>query len=99
MEYHKTKDLLHVMQFIGHRNSKNTLVYTQLINFENDDYHSPTANTVQEAARLIEAGFEYICTYTDIMLFRKRRQMTILKSEPTIGKVFSIVAVSETANI
>jgi integrase len=73
MEYHKTKDLLHVMQFLGHRNIKNTLVYTQLINFENDDYHSATASTVQEAAKLIEAGFEYVCTYTDIMLFRKRK--------------------------
>ena len=88
MEYHKTQDLLHVMQFLGHRNIKNTLVYTQLINFENDDYRSATANTVQEAAKLIEAGFEYVCTYTNIMLFRKCKQTTVLKSEPTIGKVF-----------
>lgn len=73
MEYHKTKDLLHVMQFLGHRNIKNTLVYTHLVDFENDDYHSATANTVQEASKLIEAGFEYLCTYNDIMLFRKRK--------------------------
>jgi integrase len=73
MEYHKTKDLLHVMQFLGHRNIKNTLVYTQLVNFESDDYHSATATTVQEGAKLIEAGFDYVCTYTDIMLFRKRK--------------------------
>ncbi|MEM3766694.1 MAG: site-specific integrase [Candidatus Bathyarchaeia archaeon] len=31
MEYHKTKDILHVMQILGHRNIKNTLVYTQLV--------------------------------------------------------------------
>jgi len=73
MEYHKTKNILHVMQFLGQRNIKNTLVYTQPINFENDYYHSATANTVQEAAKLIETGFEYVCTHTDIMLFRKHK--------------------------
>jgi len=73
IEYHKTKDLLHVMQLLGHRNIKNTLVYTQLVNFENDDYHSATAKTVEEASKLVEAGFEYVCTYDNIMLFRKRK--------------------------
>ena len=73
MEYHKTKDILHVMQFLGHRNIKNTLVYTQLVDFENDDYHSATANTVQEASKLVEAGFEYVCTCNDTLLFRKRK--------------------------
>lgn len=28
MEYHKTKDILHVKQVLGHKNIKNTLVYT-----------------------------------------------------------------------
>jgi hypothetical protein len=46
------------MQFLGHRNIKNTLVYTQLVNFESSDYQSATAKTVQEAEKLIEAGFD-----------------------------------------
>jgi integrase len=73
MEYHKTKDLLHVMQLLGHRNIKNTLVYTQLVNFENDDYHSATAKTIEQAQKLVETGFEYVCTHDSIMLFRKRK--------------------------
>jgi hypothetical protein len=48
-------------------------VYTQLVDFENDDYHSATANTVQEASKLVEAGFEYVCTCNDTLLFRKRK--------------------------
>jgi integrase len=28
MEYHRTKDILRVMQILGHKNIKNTLVYT-----------------------------------------------------------------------
>jgi integrase len=71
MEYHKTKDILHVMQLLGHRNIKNTLIYTQLINFENDDYHSATAKTIEDATKLIETGFEYVCTHDNIILFRK----------------------------
>jgi hypothetical protein len=27
----------------------------------------------EEARQLIEAGFEYVCTYDSIMLFRKRK--------------------------
>jgi len=73
MEYAKTKDLLHVMKVLGHRSVQNTLIYTQLINFESNDYHSATARTIQEAAQLVEAGFEFVCTIDNMQLFRKRK--------------------------
>jgi integrase len=73
MEYHKTKDLLHVMQLLGHRNIETTLIYTQLVNFEKNEYHSAVAHNIEEAKQLIEAGFEYVCTYNGLMLFRKRK--------------------------
>jgi integrase/DNA-directed RNA polymerase subunit M/transcription elongation factor TFIIS len=73
MEYHKTKDILHVKELLGHRNINNTLIYTQLVNFESDEYHSATAKTVQEAKQLIEAGFEYVCDMENLKLFRKRK--------------------------
>jgi len=72
-EYHKTKDILHVMKLLGHRRIENTLIYTQLVDFETDDYHSATAETIDEAKKLIEAGFEYVCTHESYMLFRKRK--------------------------
>ena len=34
----KTKDILHVMRLLGHKNIKNTLVYTQLVNFKEGEY-------------------------------------------------------------
>jgi len=73
MEYHKTKNILHVMNLLGHKDVRTTLIYTQLIEFEGDEYHSATAKTVEEAKNLVEAGFEYVCTYNDVMLFRKRK--------------------------
>jgi hypothetical protein len=45
----------------------------QLINFESDEFHSATAKTVQEAQKLIEAGFEYVCEFSDVKIFRKRK--------------------------
>lgn len=73
MEYSKTKDLLHVMKLLGHRSVQNTLIYTQLVNFETNEYHSATAKSIQEAAQLVEAGFEFVCSIDNIQLFRKRK--------------------------
>ncbi|MEM2110765.1 MAG: tyrosine-type recombinase/integrase [Candidatus Bathyarchaeia archaeon] len=72
-EYYKTKDILHVMDMLGHRDIKTTLIYTQLIHFESDEYHSAVAKTVDEARALIETGFEHVCNYEGVMLFRKRK--------------------------
>jgi integrase len=72
-EYAKTKDILHVMQMLGHKRIDNTLLYTQLVTFESNDYHSATAKNTDEAKKLIEVGFEYVCTHEGLMLFRKRK--------------------------
>jgi len=37
-EYAKTKDILNVMKKLGHRDIKTTLLYTQLVHFESDDF-------------------------------------------------------------
>lgn len=44
------------MNFLGHRNIESTLVYTQLVNLEGDEYHSAVAKTVDEARKLVEEG-------------------------------------------
>jgi integrase len=73
MEYHKTKDILYVMRLLGHKNIKNTLIYTQLIEFKDDEFICKVAKTVQEASELVENGFEFICAFDDAKLFRKRK--------------------------
>jgi hypothetical protein len=49
------------------------VVYPHLIDFEGDEYHSAVAKSVDEARKLLETGFEYVCQKDDIMLFRKRK--------------------------
>ncbi len=73
MEYHKTKDILHIKRMLGHQSIETTLIYTQLITMENDDYHSAVAESVKEARELVESGFEYVCTHGESMIFRKRK--------------------------
>jgi integrase/recombinase XerD len=73
MEYHRTKDLLHVKRLLGHKDLRTTLRYTQLIEIESDEYHSATAKTIQEAQKLIEQGFEYVVEIDGFKLFRKRK--------------------------
>jgi integrase len=72
-EYHKTKDILHVMQILGHKNIKNTLIYTHLVNFETDAYVCKIANTVEEAKALVEQGFDYVTEVDGMKLFRIRK--------------------------
>ncbi len=73
MEYHKTRDILHVMQMLGHRNINNTLVYTRLIDFKDDDYVARIAHSEQEVCQLIESGFEYVCDFQGNKIFKKRK--------------------------
>jgi hypothetical protein len=74
MEYHRTKDLLHVKAILGHKDLRTTLHYTQLIEtLENDEYHCKTATTIEEAKNLIENGFEYHDQIDGIKLYRKRK--------------------------
>jgi hypothetical protein len=48
-------------------------LYTQLVNFESEEFHSATAQTIQETQKLVEAGFEYVCNFNELKLFRKRK--------------------------
>jgi integrase len=74
MEYHKTKDLLHVKARLGHKDLRTTLRYTQLLEtLENDEYHCRTATNITEATQLVENGFEYITEMDGTKLFRKRK--------------------------
>jgi integrase len=77
MEYHKTKDILHVKELLGRRNIQNTMIY---INLEKalfkdcvDDFIVKVTDSVDEACKYLEVGFEYICSMDNKKVFRKRK--------------------------
>ncbi len=61
------------MKLLGHKSINNTLLYTQLVTFKDDDFTARVAHTEQEACQLIETGFEYVCDFNGDKLFRKRK--------------------------
>lgn len=73
MTYHKTKDIRYVKQQMGHKKIETTMIYTQLVNFNEDEWLSAVAKTVKEARELVEKGFEYVTEIEGVKLFRKRR--------------------------
>ena len=73
MLYYKTKDIVHVQRKMGHRSLKNTLIYIDLAEFENEEYVCKVAKTIEEATELVESGFEYITEMDGLKLFRKRK--------------------------
>jgi integrase len=76
MEYHRTKDILHVKQLLGHKRIENTLIYIQLeeaLFADQIDFVSKVAKTEKEACELIEAGFEFVCDFDGHKLFRKKK--------------------------
>ena len=63
MEYHRTKDILHVKQLLGHKNIKNTLRYITLAKElfrDQQEYISKVAHDVKEACELVDVGFEFV---------------------------------------
>ena len=76
-EYHKTRDILHVQQVLGHRDLRNTLIYINLEKalFQNtdDEFHVKVAQNLDEACKLLEVGFEYVTDMDGAKLFRKRK--------------------------
>jgi len=73
IEYHRTRDLLYVKHLLGHKNINNTMLYTQLISFQGDEYSSAVAKTLDEARKLVETGFDYVTDVDYFKLFRKRK--------------------------
>jgi integrase len=74
MEYHRTKDILYVKELLGHKSIKNTLVYTHLVSFEEENaFIIKVASTIDEFTKLLESGFEYVSDFEGKKVLRKRK--------------------------
>ena len=75
MVYHQTRDILLVKKLLGHKKIENTMKYTQLIQFKDDEYDVATATTVEEAKTLLASGFEQQpLAINGVVLFRKPKR-------------------------
>jgi hypothetical protein len=61
-----------VQKRLGHKSILITTLYTHLINFEADNYYSATAQTLDKAKKLAEAGFKYVTDKEGVKLFKSQ---------------------------
>jgi integrase len=77
MEYHKTKDIIHVKRILGHKSIQNTMIYINLeaalFQADADEFTVRVARTMDEACSLIEAGFDYVTDMEGGKIFRRRK--------------------------
>jgi hypothetical protein len=77
MEQHKTHDPWHVKTILGHKSIKSTETYIHIEEMiyqeTNDQFTVKVANTMEEAIKLMEIGFEFHCEMEGNKLFRKRK--------------------------
>jgi integrase len=74
MTHHYTRDILLVQKLLGHKHIENTMKYTQLVTFKDDEFEVSTATTVEEAKKTLAVGFEYVTEKNGIMLFRRPKR-------------------------
>jgi integrase len=78
IEYHKTKDIIHVKSVLGHKSIESTMIYINIeqATFLNqtDEWNCKAATDIKEDTQLIETGFEYVTQLPDgTRLYRKRK--------------------------
>ena len=61
---------------MGHKRIETTLIYTQLLNLNNNEWTCKGTTNKEEARQLIEAGFEYVAEIEGTKLFKKRKLTT-----------------------
>jgi len=54
MTYHKTKDILYTKQQMGHKKIETTLLYTQLVYFNSEEYACKVARNLEEIVQLVK---------------------------------------------
>jgi len=77
MEYHKTKDVMHVKELLGHRKLDTTLMYIQiaetLFQHEPDAFTIKVAKTQEEITAHLQVGFEWVGEKDGLVFLRKRK--------------------------
>jgi hypothetical protein len=49
------------------------MIYTHLVNFEDDDFITKTSKSIEEDEELLKAGFEYVTERDGVKIYRKRK--------------------------
>lgn len=78
MEYHNTKDIIHVKYVLGHKSVMNTMIYINieqaLFLAENDEWITLVIHNLEEEAKAIEANFQLVRSVNETTAIYKKRK-------------------------
>jgi len=78
MLYHKTKDILYVKRFLGHKEVRNTEIYITIeetmFQQSSDEFTVRVASAPDEIKSLLEAGFDYVCEKDGLLYFKRENK-------------------------
>ena len=77
VQFHKRPDPDYIARLLGHKNWSSTQIYVNLEKMAfgegSNDYIVKVASTTEDAQKLMEVGFDYVCTFEGKMMLRKRK--------------------------
>lgn len=74
MLYAQTQNILLIKKLLGHKNINSTMKYVQLVPFKDNEFDTATAIEIEDAKKLVGAGFEFVTDINGIKLFRKPKR-------------------------
>jgi integrase len=78
MEYHNTKDIMHVRAILGHKNINSTLIYINIeetmFNNNVDEWITKVAHNVEEETQLINVGYQLVRSINETTAIYKKRK-------------------------
>jgi hypothetical protein len=74
LAHYTNGNVLTVKRLLGHKRVENTMKYIGLTNFKDDEFEVATATDVDEAKKVLSAGFDYVTEKNGIMLFRRPKR-------------------------
>lgn len=78
MEYHNTKDIMHVRAILGHKNINSTLIYINIeetmFNNDVDEWITKIAHNVEEETQLINVGYQLVRSINETTAIYKKRK-------------------------
>jgi hypothetical protein len=67
-------NVMTVQKMLRHKCILSSMKYIHMINLKDDEFEVTTATDVEEAKKILGAGFEYVTQKDSIMLFRKPKR-------------------------
>ena len=78
MEYHSTKDIMHVRAILGHKNINSTLIYINIeetmFNNNVDEWITKVAHDVEEETQLVNVGYQLVRSINETTAIYKKRK-------------------------